>query len=313
MQTESILYSVIIPHYNSPKLLERCLASIPIREDIQVIIVDDCSSPDKADFAHLPGRERLNTEIYQTRQGGSAGRARNVGIEHAKGKWLLFADADDYFEQGAWSIIDEYKNDKADIVFFGTTSRISDTGEPANRQTHFMKLLHQYDPDNKETEELLKFCYYAPWSKLIRREIVEKHHVQFEEIRYANDVMFSMYTSLYATTIAVDIRPVYCITEVYGSLTNIMSESSMTMRYEVYLRRNQLLRQNGYRQYQISTLFYLRKGLKQYGLKTFFNLLLLALKYKNNPLIGIGDVILHPIKHIRAKEDSSYAKYEIHA
>lgn len=313
MQAESIFYSVIIPHYNSPKLLERCLASIPDREDIQVIIVDDCSSPEKVDFAHLPGRERHNTEIYRTRQGGSAGHARNLGLTHAKGEWLLFADADDYFEKDAWSIIDEYKYDKADIVFFGTTSRISDTGEIANRQAHFMKLILQYNPNDKETENLLRFCYYAPWSKLIRREIVEKHHVQFEEIRYANDVMFSMYTSLYAGTIAVEVRPIYCITEVYGSLTNIMNERSMTMRYEVYLRRNQLLRQNGYQRYQISTLFYLRKGLKQYGLKTFLNLLYIAWKYKNNPFIGLGDVILHPIKHIRAKEDSSYAKYETHA
>ena len=39
------VFSVIIPHYGIPELLRRCLASIPQREDLQVIVVDD-QSPD---------------------------------------------------------------------------------------------------------------------------------------------------------------------------------------------------------------------------------------------------------------------------
>lgn len=55
---EEIVYSIIIPHKNIPDLLRRCLDSIPQRPDIQIIVVDDNSSPDKVDFAHFPGRER---------------------------------------------------------------------------------------------------------------------------------------------------------------------------------------------------------------------------------------------------------------
>lgn len=40
-----INYSIIIPHYGIPELLGRCLRSIPERDDIQVIVVDD-NSPD---------------------------------------------------------------------------------------------------------------------------------------------------------------------------------------------------------------------------------------------------------------------------
>ena len=305
-------YSVIIPHYNSPDLLVRCLASIPEREDIQVIVVDDCSDPKKVDFAHFPGCTRRYTEIYQTPKGGSAGRARNEALKHAKGKWLLFADADDYFEADAWDIMDAYVDKKADIVFFGTTSRISDTGELANRQAHTMRLIHQYVAGDKETENRLKFYYYAPWAKMIRREMVEDHHVRFEEIRYANDVMFSMYTALYARSICVDIRPVYCITEVYGSLTNIITKDSLTVRYEEFLKRNHLLKQNGLGKYRIPTLFYFKQALQQYGFKTFLQYLRMAGKYKNNPFIGMGHVFLHPLTHFRPKEDSSYAQYEVH-
>ena len=37
------VFSVIIPHYGIPELLRRCLASIPDRADLEVIVVDDCS------------------------------------------------------------------------------------------------------------------------------------------------------------------------------------------------------------------------------------------------------------------------------
>lgn len=94
---EEIVYSIIIPHKNIPDLLRRCLDSIPQRPDIQIIVVDDNSCSDKVDFAHFPGREREGVEIVYTREGLGAGYARNVGLRHAKGRWLLFADADDYF------------------------------------------------------------------------------------------------------------------------------------------------------------------------------------------------------------------------
>ena len=57
------IYSIIIPHKNIPKLLQRCLDSIPERDDVQVIIVDDNSDPAIVDFEHFPGLQRKNTIV----------------------------------------------------------------------------------------------------------------------------------------------------------------------------------------------------------------------------------------------------------
>lgn len=46
-------YTIIIPHYNIPSLLERCISSIPQRNDIQIIVIDDCS----------PNSQELRTTI----------------------------------------------------------------------------------------------------------------------------------------------------------------------------------------------------------------------------------------------------------
>ena len=45
-----IIFSLIIPHKNIPSLLQRCLDSIPVREDLEIIILDDNSDSDKIDF-----------------------------------------------------------------------------------------------------------------------------------------------------------------------------------------------------------------------------------------------------------------------
>ena len=94
---DRINYSIIIPHRNIPLLLRRCLDSIQRRMDIQIIVVDDNSDPGQVDFEHFPGLDEPCVEVYFTKEGKGAGYARNIGLKHAKGKWLLFADADDFY------------------------------------------------------------------------------------------------------------------------------------------------------------------------------------------------------------------------
>ena len=98
-----ITFSVIIPHHNIPKLLQRCLDSIPDIPDVQVIVVDDNSSKEMVDFDHFPGKERKYTTFVFDKSGGGAGRARNIGMKQAEGEWLVFADADDFFVDNAFN------------------------------------------------------------------------------------------------------------------------------------------------------------------------------------------------------------------
>lgn len=103
-----INYSIIIPHKNIPVLLQRCLSSIPRRNDIQVIVVDDNSDLQMVDFSSFPGLEDPFVEVVFTKEGKGAGYARNIGLDKVKGKWLLFIDADDYFYDGMSQSIDSF-------------------------------------------------------------------------------------------------------------------------------------------------------------------------------------------------------------
>lgn len=86
------IFSIIMLHKNTPKLLKRCLESIPRMDDIQIIVVDDNSDSNIVDFSVLIGMKDECVEIYLTKEGKGAGHACNVGMKYAKGKWLLFTD-----------------------------------------------------------------------------------------------------------------------------------------------------------------------------------------------------------------------------
>src|SRR5690606_20391341 len=106
-----------IPHKNIPHLLIRCVKSIPKRQDLEIIIVDDNSDEKFLDIlSSLCSSE--NVKIIWNEESKGAGAARNLGMSLAKGKWLLFADADDFYVSDFISVLDKYIDIDSDAVFF---------------------------------------------------------------------------------------------------------------------------------------------------------------------------------------------------
>ena len=66
-------YSIIIPSKNLPDLLQRALDSIPRRDGIQVIVVDDASDPGVVDFSAYPGLDDPHVEVVFTKEARGAG------------------------------------------------------------------------------------------------------------------------------------------------------------------------------------------------------------------------------------------------
>lgn len=302
------LYSIIIPHHNSPELLERCINSIPIREDIDVIVVDDNS-----DEQYIPQikdiLQRHPHVIYRlTKEGLGAGYARNTGLQLIRSKWVLFSDADDYFLPNAWDIIDRYKDDPADIIYFHSICRFSDTGEPGDRHIHLAKKIDDFiNCPNEEHEGRLRYNYNEPWGKMVRVSLIKDNNIQFEQTRWANDMHFSTIIGAYAKTIAADKSAIYCVTIAHGSLVHQHSIQSRKCRYEVMLRNNQYLRSIGKSQFQDSLMYSLRWAAKYGGIKAVWDFIQLGRKYDANFLIGYK----HWIKNffISRKEYNNKDKY----
>lgn len=251
---KEINYSFIIPHKNIPRLLQRCLDSIPCREDIQIIVVDDNSSSDKVDFEHFPGINRPNVEVYFTKEGRGAGYARNVGLEHVKGKWVLFADADDFFTDKLEVLLAEHINSYFDIIYFEVTSVDSDTLLPSDRGEPINKMIREAVAANDY--DAIKYRRLEPWAKMFSHNFITEYSLKFDETIAANDLMFSVCAAYNASNIWVDLRPIYCLTARYGSIAHTISNDVCEAKLLVVLKLNDFLLHINKFQYRANVFHY---------------------------------------------------------
>ena len=245
-------YSVIIPHFTRDgdvSALMRAVSSVPEREDIQVIVVDNSIKQ----IDPLLFNKRKNVQVLFSPNERKAGGARNVGIENSDAKWLLFLDADDLFTRSAFDIFDSHVDSKNDIEFSVMIGAYSDNLEKWSDRGEF----------------------YA--------KLVNEHNIRFDEVPASNDVMFGLKIGLAAEGIGADERESYIATVSQGSLTKTLSLDNIESRFYVCLDRNQTLVKNGYKR-DSSVLLFIVKSL-HFGVKPFFRLLWDAIK-SGNLLVG---------------------------
>ena len=253
------LFSIIIPHKEIPDLLMRCLRSIPVSEDIQVIVVDDNSADADTYLERYSELSRPYLEFVRTTKGGGAGYARNVGLDRAKGKWILFADADDFFVEDMYDIICSYADSEADVIYFKNKSVLSDNiSIKANRSSYVNGNIDQYLSDGDEWP--IRANMYGPVCKMIKRSLLEKHHIRFDEIKCYEDNYCSLLIGYYAGTIKAVDKVLYVVTSRPDSLTALHEYSSdwLRQRTEVLFRCDKFMYQNGFCRKR-SSKFFLRK------------------------------------------------------
>ena len=251
---KEINYTIIIPHKNLPNLLQRCIDSIPHRNDIEIIIVDDNSDPDRVDFEKFPGKDRPEVNIILDKSGKGAGAARNIGIRNASGKWLLFADCDDYYTENFDHFLNEYQNSSSDVVYF--KCNVLSNGSKKKVISRMNIFIDNYLQKKKGLDDV-RYGAWEPWNKLIRREVVRDNNIQFDEISSANDKMFSLLLGYYAENIQVSKLVIYNYVLRPGSIIH-SGRNRFDNSFDTIIRQNELYHKINYERKIPILLFLLR-------------------------------------------------------
>ena len=236
-------YTVIIPHYNNFDGIVRLFSSINKKNDIEIIVVDDNSNFESfSKLKECVENESLNITLLLNDSGiKGAGAARNIGLKKAVGKYLLFCDADDYFVENAFDLIDSKINsDDFDIYYFKPTSKCLITGELSDRHLPYSKLIDDF---LKENNQNIRYKYYVPWSKIYLREYIVDNDFKFDQVIASNDVMFSLTSAIKARILASD-ETFYCVTRGVGTLTVNFSKKVLSSRLMVSLAESKYIYNN---------------------------------------------------------------------
>jgi len=237
--------TIIIPHYNSPESLQILLDSIPILDSIQVLVVDDKSIKGLEKYNILINSENYRHVTFLTNGTNKkgAGVCRNIGLKTAIGKWILFADADDFFFADFYDIVCSYFSSDYDVVYFTPTSIEADTKKASDRHIIYATILGNYiAQQNLEDELKIKYLLVGPWSKLIKRKFLIENRIDFDDTIVANDVMFSVKVGHFIKNFFVSPQIIYCITKTKGSLEHSISEENYNTRLNVFINQYQYIK-----------------------------------------------------------------------
>lgn len=188
--------SVIIAAYNAGLFIEKLIDTIPSSDEVEIIVVNDGSTDSTADVVSKLALHDTRIKLFCQKNAGVSA-ARNRGILEAKGQWLMFADADDWFDQAQMNCLIEqlrYAEKKVGIVTFGV------------RHVFASKAIeHRVAEQTITMEEFLGkgFFMEASWNYAFRRTVIEKFHIRFPEgIINTEDQNFNLKAMVASTKIA---------------------------------------------------------------------------------------------------------------
>lgn len=219
---ESVKLSVVVPTHNvAPWVAETMRSILAQRVDtMEVIVVDDHSTDGTRDLL-----ERIADEDHRVRvvdavsRGG--GTARNIGIDHARGDYLVFADGDDLIPDGAYAALVESLDASGSDIAFGDYLKFSptDVWRPTQNWPAYAAPQSGIRFDDEPSLIFGRPC----WNKAFRRSFWERESIRYPDVPRSNDIVPMVTAYLAAKTVDVVEQVVYLYRERPGT-------SSMTSR-----------------------------------------------------------------------------------
>lgn len=198
------LVSIIIPIYKVEKYLAPCLDSVlaSTYKNIEVLCIDDHSPDNSKAIISEYNMKDSRVHYLLPSQWGGVSRARNFGIEEAKGEYLMFVDGDDRLDKEAietlYQLIVKYKVDIAEGDFYSFSD--FSIPKPSSFSKKEPKQIVILD-GNQALDLTLRFrINHGPWAKLYKREALKK--LRFIPDRFNEDAVFLFHLYLMNLKIA---------------------------------------------------------------------------------------------------------------
>ena len=245
LETHQVDITVIIPIYNSEKTLRKCLDSLVSQTltRVEFLCIDDGSTDNSpnilAEYQQRDSRFRVITKAN-----GGVSTARNMGLDCAQGRFVMFLDSDDWYEpytcETALSLVDDAVVDIAlfcmEMEYVGKTDyRAILSGSVQHFDADGCADLHRRCLGllNDELADLLKFDYLSlVYLKIFRRDLIEREHIRFHDIREIGsfeDGLFSLQFLAHSRSAVYSPQALYHY--------NKVNQSSITTKYRENLSK----------------------------------------------------------------------------
>ena len=162
------MLSVILPVYNGEKTIGKAIDSVLNQKysDIELIVVDDCSSDGTYPLLCHLSQSDSRIQVFKNEKNLGAAQSRNRGIAQAKGEYIAFIDADDY-----WNI---EKIEKQLLALQSSNSHLCYTASKIIDENNNVLNSHKHVPTSISYKGLLRENVFVCSSVILRRDILPK-------------------------------------------------------------------------------------------------------------------------------------------
>lgn len=235
------LISVIVPVYNAEKYLKKCVESIRNQtyKNFELILIDDGSTDATREICDLFEAADARVFVVHVKNGG-AGKARNIGLSYARGKYISFVDSDDYIDERCLEIL--YNDIKQHHVMaaFVQVKWISKEIEYSNRKRGIAKL---YNKDEFMQEFLnQKILNWSVCGALYDKTVFDK--ILFPEDRFSEDMWVKFFLMTHLRKIVIDETELYYYVIHKGSKMTSDFRMEKLDKLEVYKKQAVYVRHN---------------------------------------------------------------------
>lgn len=189
-----MLFSVIIPAYNAANYIKDAIESVVKQPffDYEIIVVNDGSKDNTLKILNKLARKYVNLRIIAQNNSG-ASVARNNGINHAKGEYIFFMDADDVLVENSFVKISEILIEKKPDVLIGLYTMLNiDTNKVIIEKDSSISSLEINDKPYEDALKVLKKYRLSscPWRYFIKRNLILNHNLYFIENSFVEDAIW---------------------------------------------------------------------------------------------------------------------------
>lgn len=193
--------SVVIPIYNAEKYIEKCINSIipQITKEDEIVLINAGSTDNSETICKKYVEENNNVKLYYIQNGGPS-VSRNAGIEHAKGKYIIFIDGDDYIESNYIETMLKNVKEKQLVICSYKMVQYESGEETIKRYSNKVEMLNKEDMVKVYEKELFSLV----WNKIYERDIIVNNNILFNTNFYkGEDLLFNLDYMKYIESVKV--------------------------------------------------------------------------------------------------------------
>ena len=187
------LVSVVIPVYNTNERFKACFESVLKQkyQNIEVILVDDGSCDPSAQICDIIALYTSDFPVYVIHKpNGGVSRARNLGIDFANGKYLVFIDSDDRVTP---DYVSDFMNARENYPEVGHIWCGFEGSSDCTKYIYSEKETISMVSRNDYFDLAGKVLTQSPWLRIYDVSILKKNHIKMiEDLSLTEDMLFNL-------------------------------------------------------------------------------------------------------------------------